>query len=154
MISSDSRRKQLNVRIPSDLHDKIESSGKGKQDIVIAALELYFDSKDVSKDVSSMLANDSKGDSKQGTNDSGEHIAGDSNDDSKQLTNDSKMLAAFQAEIDHLRAQNVELIKLVSQAQTLHLQTQRLLPAGDQPAPGQPVSRHAPEVKKWWQVWK
>ncbi len=37
-------KKQLNVRIPAELFDKIDSSGKSKQDLVEEALELYFDS--------------------------------------------------------------------------------------------------------------
>jgi hypothetical protein len=124
MIAKDSMRKQLNVRISVDLHDKIESSEKGKQDTVIEALELYFDS----NGASNHKANDNKDASKQDKNDSGEHA--------------SMLIAAFQAELDHLRVQNIELTRLLSQEQTLHLQTQRLLPA------------HTMEERKWWQVWK
>ena len=35
-------RKQINVRIPTRLHDQIAKMGQVKQDIVTAALELYF----------------------------------------------------------------------------------------------------------------
>jgi predicted DNA-binding protein len=38
-------KKQLNVRIPLELQEKIETSGRSKVDIVIEALELYFNSK-------------------------------------------------------------------------------------------------------------
>ena len=38
-------KKQLNVRIPLELQEKIEKSGRSKVDIVIEALELYFNSK-------------------------------------------------------------------------------------------------------------
>ncbi len=47
-------RKQLNVRIPGELYHKIEIDGRQKQDIVTAALELYFGSHsniDVAKDL-------------------------------------------------------------------------------------------------------
>ncbi len=51
-------RKQLNVRIPEDLYHKIEIDGRQKQDVVTAALQLYFDSSsnitsniDVAKDL-------------------------------------------------------------------------------------------------------
>lgn len=37
-------KKQLNVRIPLGLQEKIEKSGRPKVDIVIEALELYFKS--------------------------------------------------------------------------------------------------------------
>ena len=39
------QKKQLNVRIPLELQEKIENSGRPKVDIVIEALEFYFDSK-------------------------------------------------------------------------------------------------------------
>ena len=35
-------KKQLNVRIPLELQEKIEESGRPKVDIVIEALELLF----------------------------------------------------------------------------------------------------------------
>ncbi len=47
-------RKQLNVRIPAELYNKIVSSGRQKQDVAVAALELYFSSSsniDVAKDL-------------------------------------------------------------------------------------------------------
>jgi ribosomal protein S13 len=51
-------RKQLNVRIPGDLYHKIELDGREKQQVVTAALELYFGSSsniasniDVAKDL-------------------------------------------------------------------------------------------------------
>lgn len=47
-------RKQLNVRIPEGLYHKIEIDGRQKQDIVTAALELYFSSAsniDIAKDL-------------------------------------------------------------------------------------------------------
>ncbi len=37
-------RKQVNVKIPAELYDKIETTGRQKQDVVVAALELYFSS--------------------------------------------------------------------------------------------------------------
>jgi hypothetical protein len=38
-------KKQLNVRIPLELQEKIENDGRPKVEIVIEALELYFASK-------------------------------------------------------------------------------------------------------------
>lgn len=35
--------KQLNVRIPCELHARIESTGRVKQSVVVDALTLYFD---------------------------------------------------------------------------------------------------------------
>ncbi|MCK5450196.1 MAG: hypothetical protein KAI70_00360 [Candidatus Omnitrophica bacterium] len=35
-------RKQINVRIPTRLHEQIAKMGQAKQDVVTAALELYF----------------------------------------------------------------------------------------------------------------
>ena len=48
-------KKQLNVRIPVELLDKIENSGVSKQELVIAALQLYFD-KGSKQDDSNALA--------------------------------------------------------------------------------------------------
>jgi hypothetical protein len=47
-------RKQLNVRIPEDLYEKIENTGRQKQEVVADALLLYFGSHsnmDVAKDL-------------------------------------------------------------------------------------------------------
>jgi len=35
--------KQLNVRLPSDLYDRIINSGRSRKDITIDAFKLYFD---------------------------------------------------------------------------------------------------------------
>ena len=35
--------KQLNVRLPSDLYDRIIKSGRSRKDITIDAFKLYFD---------------------------------------------------------------------------------------------------------------
>ncbi len=37
-------RKQLNVRIPANLYEQIENTGRQKQDVVADALQLYFGS--------------------------------------------------------------------------------------------------------------
>ncbi len=47
-------RKQLNIRIPAELYQKIEQEGRQKQEIVIDALQLYFGSssnQDIAKDL-------------------------------------------------------------------------------------------------------
>lgn len=47
-------RRQLNVRIPGELYEKIEIDGRQKQEVVTAALELYFGSHnniDVARDL-------------------------------------------------------------------------------------------------------
>ncbi len=43
-------KKQLNVRITEELFDKIDNSGKSKQELVEEALMLYFDSNRDSKE--------------------------------------------------------------------------------------------------------
>lgn len=117
-------KKQLNVRIPLELQEKIEESGRPKVDIVIDALELYFDSKKP-KDVST------------------EEIPVKSADSVNTLEPvESDEMNRMKKEVDFLRAKVDDLLKLLHQEQVLHIQTQRML------SPPQTEKK-----KKWWQFW-
>ncbi len=35
--------KQLNVKLPSDLYDRILKTGKSRKDVIVEALNMYFD---------------------------------------------------------------------------------------------------------------
>jgi len=119
-------KKQLNVRIPLELQEKIEKSGMSKVDIVIEALELYFDSqkpKDASK----------------------EEILAESPASTGSVSEiepvESEEMKRIKQEVDFLRAKIDDLIKLLHQEQVLHIQTQRML------------SPPQTEKKKWWEFW-
>ena len=100
-------KKQLNVRIPLELQEKIEESGRPKVDIVIEALELYFDSKKP-KDASK------------------EEVPVESpNNKLEQVESDE--MNRMKKEVDFLRAKIDDLLKLLHQEQVLHIQTQRML---------------------------
>ena len=99
-------KKQLNVRIPLELQEKIEKSGRPKVDIVIEALELYFASK------------------KPG--DAGNEEISESPSSVSELV-ESDEIKRFKHEIDFLRSKIDDLIKLLHQEQVLHIQTQRML---------------------------
>lgn len=142
-------KKQLNVRIPFELQERIENDGRSKVDIVVEALELYFDSKnhnDASKNDISSDSNASKNDVPVNSNDSKQDTSAncnDSNNDnsiSKFEQVDSNGIAGMKNEIEYLRSKVDDLIKLLHQEQVLHIQTQHMLTT--------------PQVmKKWWQFW-
>ncbi len=90
-------KKQLNVRIPQSLHDKIELKGEGKQEIVIAALELYFAS------TSEQKAN---------------------NPSSKD---DSKLIESLECEVKDLSNKLDHALQLVSQEQSINMTMQKQL---------------------------
>ncbi len=98
-------KKQLNVRIPLELQEKIENDGRPKVEIVIEALELYFASKKQQND----------------------------SDISKLEQNYSNEAARMKTEIEFLRAKIDDLLKLLHQEQVLHIQTQRMLTAPQPP---------------------
>lgn len=118
-------KKQLNVRIPLELQEKIENSGRPKIDIVTEALEFYFDSR-----------------KKESTGE----IPGESNTNTGSISKidpaQSDEIQRMKNEVEFLRSKIDELLKLLHQEQVLHIQTQRMLT----PAP--------PETKKWWQFWQ
>ena len=120
-------KKQLNVRIPLELQEKIEKSGRPKVDIVIEALELYFDIKE-------------KKDAKK------EEVPDESQPGLSSVSNlesfESDEMKRIKQEVDFLRAKIDDLIKLLHQEQVLHIQTQRML------------SPPQPEKKKWWEIWR
>ena len=122
------KKKQLNVRIPLELQEKIDNDGRPKVEIVIEALELYFASKkqhDGSNKDESVNNNGSYNDSNV----------------SKMEQIDSNEVSRMKGEIEFLRAKIDDVLKLLHQEQVLHIQTQRMLTA-PQPVP-----------KKWWQFW-
>lgn len=121
-------KKQLNVRIPLELQEKIENDGRPKVEIVIEALELYFASK-VKQDDSN---NDISANNSASQNDS---------NISKIEQKDSNEVLRMKTEIEFLRAKIDDLLKLLHQEQVLHIQTQRMLTAPQ------------PDQKKWWQFW-
>ena len=142
-------KKQLNVRIPLELQEKIENDGRPKVEIVIEALELYFASKKQYKDSNNdMLGNNS---ASQNDSNTGQNDSSSSNNDSNVNHNDiniskieqkdSNEIVRMKNEIEFLRAKIDDLLKLLHQEQVLHIQTQRMLTA---PQPSQ---------KKWWQFW-
>ncbi|HEX7628660.1 MAG TPA: hypothetical protein VF354_07060 [Candidatus Methanoperedens sp.] len=118
-------KKQLNVRIPLELQEKIEKSGRPKVDIVIDALELYFDIKE-------------KKDAKKEEDESQPGQSSVSNLESVE----SDEMKRIKQEVDFLRAKIDDLLKLLHQEQVLHIQTQRML------------SPPQPEKKKWWEIWR
>lgn len=121
-------KKQLNVRIPLELQEKIENDGRPKVEIIIEALELYFASK-VKQDDSN---NDISANNSASQNDS---------NISKIEQKDSNEVLRMKTEIEFLRAKIDDLLKLLHQEQVLHIQTQRMLTAPQ------------PDQKKWWQFW-
>ena len=119
-------KKQLNVRIPLELQEKIENSGRPKIDIVTEALEFYFDSK---------------------KNQTTCGISGESST-SQSASNISKLdqaksdeIQRMKTEVEFLRSKIDDLLKLIHQEQVLHIQTQRML------------SPPQTEKKKWWKFW-
>jgi len=143
-------KKQLNVRIPLELQEKIDNDGRPKVEIVIEALELYFASKKQHYDsTDNISANNSASynDSNTSQNDSGisnndSNVSHDENNISKIEQKDSSEMLRMKTEIEFLRAKIDDLLKLLHQEQVLHIQTQRMLTAP------QPVQR------KWWQFWR
>jgi len=149
-------KKQLNVRIPLELQEKIENDGRPKVEIVIEALELYFAGKaqmDSNEDTSANN-NASQKDSNVGNSDSNtsqndnnisqnaSNINQNDSNVSKIEQKDSNEVLRMKTEIEFLRSKIDELLKLLHQEQVLHIQTQRMLTA---PQTAQ---------KKWWQLWK
>ncbi|HMB45852.1 MAG TPA: hypothetical protein VKL21_08525 [Candidatus Methanoperedens sp.] len=120
-------KKQLNVRIPLELQEKIENSGRPKIDIVTEALEFYFDSR----------KNKSTGEipGESSANQSASNI-------SKLDKAQSDEIQRMKTEVEFLRSKIDDLLKLLHQEQVLHIQTQRMLTAPP------------PEEKKWWQLWR
>jgi hypothetical protein len=140
-------KKQLNVRIPLELQEKIENDGRPKVEIVIDALELYFASKKQHNDSSNTTSANSiaiQNDSNISQNDSSisNNASPDESNISKMEQKDSNEVLRMKTEIEFLRAKIDDLLKLLHQEQVLHIQTQRMLTAP------QPVQ------KKWWQFWR
>ena len=85
-------KKQLNVRIPVELQERIENDDRSKVDIVVEALELYFDSKkhlDDSKNDMTGNSNASKNDMMGNSNASKNDMTGNSNASKNDMTGNS-----------------------------------------------------------------
>ncbi len=143
-------KKQLNVRVPAELFDKIDNSGMSKQELVEEALELYFDSKKDSKEIqndSSSLENNSK------------LLEKDRNlleTDSKLLENNSRLLAetvSLKKEIQFkdviIKAKEDNIKDLQNQTGFLIFEFQRINKINEQLLLTENESN-----KKWWEFWK
>lgn len=119
-------KKQLNVRIPLELQERIDNDGRPKVDIVTEALELYFGSK---KEGPVIIQGENSDENTEGKMANFNTPA--ENSEVKKLKN----------EVEFLRTKIDDILKLLHQEQVLHIQTQRMLTAPK------------PESKKWWQFW-
>jgi hypothetical protein len=118
-------KKQLNVRVPAELFDKIDNSGKAKQELVEEALELYFDSKH-DQNNSNMLENNS--------NMLAETIALKKEIQFKDVI--------IKAREDNIRDLQNQTGFLISEFQRINKINEHLLLT-------EPES-----IKKWWEFWK
>lgn len=119
-------KKQLNVRIPLELQNRIEKDGRPKVDIVTEALELYFGSKKEEPIIQADLSD--------------EVTEGRIASISPPVENNE--VIKLKNEVEFLRTKLDDILKLLHQEQVLHIQTQRMLTAPK------------PEKKKWWQFWQ
>ena len=132
-------KKQLNVRVPSELFDKIDNSGMSKQDLVEKALELYFDIND-DQNNSKLLENNSK-------------LLENNND---LLKNNSNLLAetiALKNEIQFkdviIKAKEDNIRDLQNQTGFLIFEFQRINKINEQL-----LLTENESIKKWWEFWK
>ncbi len=142
IYSNMAERKQLNVRIPLYLQQKIDNDGRPKVDIVIEALELYFANKkqgDDSLPIDSTFDNGSAA-----AKDNSANASKRESSVSKTDIVDSNDIAGMKNETEYLRSKVDDLIKLLHQEQILHIQTQHMLA----------VPEKSLSVRKWWQFWK
>ncbi len=136
-------KKQLNVRVPAELFDKIDNSGMSKQELVEEALVLYFDSKDDIKDdqnKSNMLETNSKL----------------LENNSSLLENNSNLLAetiALKKEIQFkdviIKAKEDNIKDLQNQTGFLIFEFQRINKINEQL-----LLTENESIKKWWEFWK
>lgn len=90
-------RRQLNVRLPPDLIDRIEADGRAKQDVVEDAVRAWF-------------SDDSSDDSNV--------IAGDSSENGGGRADDSSVIAALTGQLDEKDRQIAELHVMLQTAIT------------------------------------
>lgn len=136
-------KKQLNVRVPAELFDKIDNSGMSKQDLVEEALVLYFDSKDdikESQNDGNLLENNSKLLEK----------------DRILLETNSNLLAetiALKKEIQFkdviIKAKEDNIKDLQNQTGFLIFEFQRINKINEQL-----LLTENGSIKKWWEFWK
>jgi len=129
-------KKQLNVRVPAELFEKIDNSGMSKQELVEEALVLYFDI----KDDSNLLENNSK--------------LLEYNSD--LLKNNSNLLAetiALKNEIQFkdviIKAKEDNIRDLQNQTGFLIFEFQRINKINEQL-----LLTENESIKKWWEFWK
>ncbi len=129
-------KRQLNVRVPAELFDKIDNSGISKQELVEEALVLYFDSKHDIKD-------DSDNSCLLETN-------------NKLLENNSNLLAeaiALKKEIQFkdviIKAKEDNIKDLQNQTGFLIFEFQRINKINEQL-----LLTENGSIKKWWEFWK
>ena len=132
-------KKQLNVRVPAELFDKIDNSGMSKQELVEEALELYFDSKN-DQNNGNLLETNSK--------------LLENNSD--LLKNNSNLLAetiALKNEIQFkdviIKAKEDNIRDLQNQTGFLIFEFQRINKINEQLLLTENESN-----KKWWEFWK
>lgn len=133
-------KKQLNVRVPSELFDKIDNSGKSKQELVEEALVLYFDSKHDSKNDSNML----------------EYNSNSLENNSNLIESNSNLLAqtlSLKKEIQFkdviIKAKEDNIRDLQNQTGFLISEFQRINKINEQLLLTEPES-----IRKWWEFWK
>ncbi|MCX9085182.1 MAG: hypothetical protein OIN87_10345 [Candidatus Methanoperedens sp.] len=168
-------KKQLNVRIPLELQEKIEQDGRPKVDIVIEALELYFASKmhqHTSNTDDSAIKIASQNDSKIGNIDSNliqnynkasHNTSNSSNDDSNRInknnnkdnnieTNDSTISRIEQQDSNEILRMKTEIEFLRTKIDDLLklLHQEQVLHIQTQRMLTAPQQPH----NKWWHIWK
>ena len=132
-------KKQLNVRVPAELFDKIDNSGMSKQELVEEALELYFDVKN-DQNNSNLLETNSK--------------LLENNSD--LLKNNSNLLAetiTLKNEIQFkdviIKAKEDNIRDLQNQTGFLIFEFQRINKINEQL-----LLTENESIKKWWEFWK
>ncbi len=132
-------KKQLNVRVPAELFDKIDNSGMSKQELVEEALVIYFDSK-----------ND------QNNNNLLESNSRLIENNSDLLKNNSNLLAetiALKNEIQFkdmiIKAKEDNIRDLQNQTGFLIFEFQRINKINEQL-----LLTENESIKKWWEFWK
>ncbi len=129
-------KKQLNVRVPAELFDKIDNSGMSKQELVEEALELYFDS----KSDSNMLEYNSN---------SLENNSNLIEDHSNLLAETLSLKKEIQFKDVIIKAKEDNIRDLQNQTGFLISEFQRINKINEQLLLTEPES-----IRKWWEFWK
>lgn len=127
-------RRQLNVRLPPDLIDRIEADGRAKQDVVEDAVRAWF------SDDSNVIAGDSS--------ENGGGRADDSSVLSIDSKNDSNVIAALIGQLDEKDRQIAA--KDEQLTATIVLLHDAITPPPQLPA----AEQEAQAGRRWWEFWK